>query len=40
MLGLGFGRWDFLTAENVTDAVFTLCELVKFLVSIPQRLDL
>ena len=37
MLGLGFGRWDFVTAENVADAVTTLCGLVEQLVSLPER---
>jgi hypothetical protein len=39
MLGLGLGRWDYLTADNVAECVDLLCGFIKDLVSIPERIQ-
>lgn len=39
MLGMGLGRWDYVTAEGLTEAVTILCQLVEELVVIPDRLQ-
>ena len=37
-LGMGFGNWDYLTADNLEDAAVLLADLIEGLVSIPDRL--
>lgn len=37
-LGVGFGRWDYLTAENAERSVALLVELVMWLTRLPERL--
>ena len=38
LLGLGFGRWDFLTADSQTEAIQLLCEFIQELVAIPDSI--
>jgi hypothetical protein len=38
LLGLGFGQWDFVTADSQLENVRLLCELIQELVLIPDRL--
>ncbi len=38
MIGMGCGRWDCVTATNLGAAVTLLCDLVRELVSIPERI--
>lgn len=38
LLGLGFGQWDFVTADSQLENVQLLCELIQELVLIPDRL--
>jgi len=38
LLGVGFGHWDFVTADNLKECIGLLCELVQYLVTIPDRL--
>jgi hypothetical protein len=39
MLGMGHGCWDYVTAQNLSESVTVLCQLVEELVVIPERLD-
>jgi hypothetical protein len=34
---VGLGNWDFVTADNLEDSIALLCELVRELVEIPER---
>ena len=38
LLGLGFGRWDFLTADSQGEDIQLLCELIQELVAIPDTI--
>jgi len=38
ILGVGFGRWDYLTQENSERSVDLLCELVEYVAGVPQRI--
>jgi hypothetical protein len=38
LLGVGFGRWDYLTQENADRSVALLCELVEYVARLPGRL--
>jgi hypothetical protein len=38
ILGVGFGRWDYLTQENSERSVDLLCELVEYVARVPERL--
>lgn len=38
VLGVGFGRWDYLTAENTERSLALLAELVVWLARLPERL--
>jgi hypothetical protein len=38
VLGVGFGRWDYLTQENAERSVGLLCELVEYVAGLPERL--
>jgi hypothetical protein len=38
MLGIGFGWWDFITAENLHDSIVLLCDLIEESVTIPDKL--
>jgi hypothetical protein len=38
LLGLGHGDWDFVTADNLSESVLLLVELVEQLVTIPEKL--
>lgn len=38
LLGLGYGEWDFVTADNLSESVLLLVELVQLLVTIPEKL--
>jgi hypothetical protein len=38
LLGLGQGEWDFVTADNLSESVLLLVELVEQLVTIPEKL--
>jgi hypothetical protein len=37
LLEVGLGDWDYLTADNLEDSIALLCELVRELVEIPER---
>lgn len=38
LLGLGHGEWDFVTADNLSESVLLLVELVQQLATIPEKL--
>lgn len=38
VLGVGFGRWDYLTQENAERSVRLLGELVEYVAQLPERL--
>jgi len=38
ILGVGFGRWDYLTQNNATRSVELLSELVEYVTKLPERL--
>lgn len=38
VLGVGFGRWDYLTQENAERSVELLGELVEYVAKLPERL--
>jgi hypothetical protein len=38
VLGVGFGRWDYITRENAERSVDLLCELVEYMARLPGRL--
>lgn len=38
VLGVGFGKWDYLTQENAERSVELLCQLVEYVASLPERL--
>ncbi|HEV3386968.1 MAG TPA: hypothetical protein VG097_19275 [Gemmata sp.] len=38
ILGVGFGRWDYLTQENAERSVDLLCELVDYVARLPERI--
>lgn len=38
LLGLGNGEWDFVTADNLSESVSLLVDLVQQLVTIPEKL--
>jgi hypothetical protein len=38
VLGVGFGRWDYLTRENAERSVRLLGELVEYIAELPSRL--
>jgi hypothetical protein len=37
-LGVGFGRWDYITKENAVRSVALLAELIRWLAQLPERL--
>ena len=39
LLGVGFGHWDFVTADNLQESVSLLGDFVAELVNIPERLQ-
>lgn len=38
VLGVGFGKWDYLTQDNAERSVELLCELVEYVAKLPERL--
>jgi len=38
LLGVSFGRWDYLTQENSEQSVDLLCELVEYVARLPERI--
>ncbi|MGE4095898.1 MAG: hypothetical protein AB7G75_34225, partial [Candidatus Binatia bacterium] len=37
LLGLGFGHWDFVTADNLQQSISLLCDLLTDLLALPQK---
>jgi hypothetical protein len=37
-LGIGLGNWDFIDDRNVDDSIVLLCEFVRYIAELPQRM--